>query len=105
MKNNFGGIPDERLALSAYLRMTVKTVDGLAWLLTCIVALLCVLDLALKTNLLPFAPSNGYVILLFSPLMVFLVMVNLRQLPFSRLIIFAWIRAIACILLFIVLNF
>lgn len=100
---------DERLGVGAYLSATMKTVDGMAWIMTCLASALCLIDISLGTNLIPLRdmakPSKALTLLLFSPLLIFLILVWLRQLPFGSYRTAIWIRAICCVAVFLLINF
>jgi hypothetical protein len=85
----------EKLHIKSYVSKTLFTLDGKAWILTCLGSVVCLVDLLLGTVLL----------LLFSPLLVFLILVRSRQLPFSSHSAFVWLRSILCVVVFFVVNF
>jgi len=92
---------DERLGVATYLRATMKTVDGLAWFIVSIASMICFLDVLFGANVIPLRDSadssKAVVLLLFSPLLVFLILVWLRQFPFGVNRIAMWIRAGLCV--------
>jgi hypothetical protein len=101
---------DERLPVSEYFKKTIHTVDGIAWLITCVASLICLLDILLSTNFIPLRdiPSDtegAVVLLLFSPILIFCFLVNFRQPigPDSKLNM--WFRATLCIVIFFLINF
>jgi hypothetical protein len=100
---------DEQLPISVYLRKAISSIDGIAWLIVCVASLVCLIDILLSTGLIPIRdsknPSKAIVLLLFSPLIVFLVMVRARQLPFSGNKAAIWFRAVVCIFVFLIINF
>jgi len=100
---------DEQLSVSVYLKKSCSTIDGLSWLLTCFFSAICLVDILLETNWFPLRdvqnPSKAIVLLLFSPLIVFLVLIISRQLPSSENDAGAWIRAAICIFIFLIINF
>lgn len=100
---------DERLGVGSYLKQTILTVDGLCWLAICGASILCLLDILLGFYLIPLRdiakPSKAVTQLLFSPLLVFLILVWLRQLPLSGYRAATWIRVALCIFAFLIINF
>lgn len=100
---------DERLPVTVYLRATIRTVDGIGWLLVCLVTLLCVLDIQFGTNIIPLRdankPEKAMTLLVFSPLLTFLILVWLRQFPFGKNTVMTWLRAILCFFAFLIINF
>ena len=100
---------DEHLPLHVYFKNLVRTPDGIAWIVTCIGAAVALADLLIGTNFVPLrdgaSKSKAVVLLMFSPLLVFLFLIVLRQLPFARYAIAAWIRAAICIACFLAINF
>ncbi len=102
-------IPDEHVTVSQYFRLIRYSVDGIAWLLTCFASFLGVMDLLLRINIMPLRdasdPSKAMVLLLFSPVLVLLILIVLRQLPLSKTMASSWFRAVACVFAFLVLNF
>ena len=100
---------DERLPVLTYLRRSLTSVDGVAWGALLAMSIVCGADLLFRTNLIPLRgvanPAKAAVLLAFSPLITFLVMVALRQVPFSALNVSAWIRAAALAVIFLILNF
>jgi hypothetical protein len=100
---------DERLGVAAYLKASMKTVDGLAWIVVSIASMICLLDALLGTDVIPLRDSADsskvVVLLLFSPLLVFLILVWLRQFLFSVNRIAMWTRAGLCVAAFLIINF
>ena len=100
---------DGQLSVGAYLKQSFKTIDGLAWIVVCIVCIICVLDISLGINAIPLRESSdqpkAIVLLLFSPLLVFLILLWLRLLPLGAYKISAYIRACFCLLVFFIINF
>lgn len=99
----------EKLHIKSYVSETLFTLDGKAWILTCLGSVVCLVDLLLGTNLIPIRdvekPEKAVLLLLFSPLLVFLILVRSRQLPFSSHSAFVWLRSILCVVVFFVVNF
>lgn len=100
---------DERSHVTEYLRETTKTIDGLGWLVTCLLTLLFLLDVYFGTNIIPLRdaskPEKAMTLLMFSPILIFLILVWLRQFPFGRNVIASLIRAVLCIFVFLIINF
>jgi hypothetical protein len=100
---------DERLSVGTYLRATTGTADGLAWIVVCITSVICFINVLLGLHIIPLRdvdkPSKALVLLLFSPMLVFLILVWLRQLPFNNYQLAMWIRAVLCIITFLIINF
>jgi len=100
---------DGRISVLAYTKLLIDEVDGKAWVLTIFAFLIALLDLLAETNVLPIRDREDFgkalVLLIFSPLITFLVVTMLRQLPFSSKSYAKWMRAIACIGVFLILNF
>lgn len=99
----------EQLGVRPYLIATIKTLDGKAWILCCIASVICLLDRLFEINMIPLRDSadapKAITLLLFSPLLVFLVLIWLRQLPIGFNRSFEWIRAVFCIVFFLLINF
>jgi positive regulator of sigma E activity len=70
---------------------------------------LCAADLFAGTNVIPLReagrPAKAAVLLMFTPLLAFLAMVSLRQLPFAEVRLVVWVRAALCAALFLIINF
>lgn len=100
---------DEQLEIKIYLRETLCTVDGMAWFIVSLTSIICLLDILFGTNVIPLRdsakPAKAATLLLFSPLLVFLILVRLRQLPFGAYRTAMWIRACLCIAAFLIINF
>lgn len=100
---------DERMPISAYMKHFVQELDGKAWMLVSIASLFTLLDVIAGTNLVPIREKADFgkavVLLVFTPLLSFLVTTMLRQLPFSSRTFSAWMRAIACLGTLLILNF
>jgi len=81
----------------------------MAWILVCIASALGLIDLYFGWNLLPLAYASKFdkaaIMLIFSPLLVFLALVNLRGSSSNHYSKMAWIRAIIVVTVFVVLNF
>ena len=100
---------DERLSVRDYLTQTLRTLDGVAWLLVCVGSAICLLDMFMGSNLIPLRdadrPAKAITLLLFSPLLAFLILVWSRQLPFGSYRLSMWIRAGLCLMVFLIINF
>lgn len=100
---------DEKLEFATYVMRSLKTIDGAAWVAVCIATVACLADVFFAGNWLPLRealrPNKAVTLLLFSPVLVFLTLVTLRQLPFRLSLIMAWMRAVICIFIFLLLNF
>ncbi len=100
---------DERMPVSAYIRSFVKELDGQVCVFISIASLLVLIDLLAGTQLVPIREKTDFgkslVLLGFTPLLSFLVITMLRQLPLSSGRFSAWIRAMACLGTFLILNF
>lgn len=100
---------DERLPVSVYLRKIVHTVDGLAWLAISVISVICLLDVILSLDILPtrYTQDQGkaIVLFLFSPLLIFLILVRFRQFQFSGSGFASWLRAGICVAVFFLINF
>lgn len=100
---------NERLSVGDYLMQTLRTLDGMAWLLVCVGSVVCLLDIFVGSNLIPLRdaarPAKAIILLLFSPLLVFLILVWSRQLPFGSYRVSMWIRGGLCLMAFLIINF
>lgn len=100
---------DERLPISAYIKSFIKEIDGKAWIFVSIASLIALIDISAGTKLVPIRETTDFgkslVLLAFTPLLVFLVVTMLRQLPLSSGRFSAWVRALACLGTFLILNF
>ena len=109
LHSEISSIHIERLPISIYLRKTIFMADGLAWIGICIAALICGLDIFFGTKIFPIRditdPEGTIVLLLFSPILIFIILILLRQLPFSNHRISLWMRVIFCVFSFLVINF
>ncbi|WP_197341865.1 hypothetical protein [Ralstonia solanacearum] len=99
---------DENLSVTTYLRLTARTIDGQAWLATCIASLILAIGLNFDVALAPLRDignkPKAMVLLLSSPLIIFLILVRLRQ-TFSGSRMSVFIRAGLCIIAFLAINF
>lgn len=95
--------------LSDYLKQMSKTIDGIAWYGVCLLTIVCFCDLWFGTNAIPLRESHdigkALVLLAFSPLIVFLFLLQTRLLPFASNRLASWMRAGLCLAIFLVLNF
>jgi hypothetical protein len=100
---------DERMPISAYMKAFVQEIDGKAWILVSIASLVALIDALAGTQLVPIRETADFgkavVLLVFTPLLTFLVTTMLRQLPFSSRTFSAWMRAVACLGTLLILNF
>lgn len=100
---------DENLPVGEYLRRSKSTPDGVSWIIVCVLAVFCLIDLYSGLKLVPLARSKNIGVagtaLIFSPLLTFLVMVFLRGMIFGNHPAIAWVRAFIIIAMFFVLNF
>ncbi len=100
---------DENISVTTYLKLTARTIDGQAWLATCIASLILAIGLSFDAALGPLRDlgnkPKAMILLLSSPLIIFLILVWLRQLPFSSYKISTFMRAALCIMAFLALNF
>ena len=100
---------DESLSVKDYFSATVRSLDGIAWLCTCVATIICLMDIVLGINLIPLRearmPDKAIVILAFSPIITFLFMVRQRQSSPGSLFGVEWVRAIVCVGLFLAFNF
>lgn len=100
---------DENLSVKDYLSATVRSLDGVAWLGTCVATIICLMDMVLGLNLIPLResdmPGKAIVLLLFSPVITFLFMVRQRQSSSWGLFGVEWVRAMVCVGLFLAINF
>ncbi len=100
---------DERMPVSAYIKAFINEIDGKAWVFVSIASLITLIDVLAGTKLLPIRETTDFgkalVLLAFTPLLSFLVVTMLRQLPLSSGIFSTWVRAMACLGTFLILNF
>lgn len=94
---------------TTYIHQSIKTIDGMAWLAGCAASLICLLDIFFGFNFVPLRNAvnieKSIALLLFSPLLIFLILVCLRQLPFNQSIFSSWFRAAVCLFVFVKINF
>lgn len=100
---------DEKLDVTNYVQKLARTVDGIAWLATCALSLLAAIDMSLGLGLVPLreradAPKAA-VLIVASPILTFLVLVVLRQLPLSRGQFAAAMRAAVVLAFYLLINF
>lgn len=107
--NGGGSSSDELLPVGQYIKRILFSADGFVLLLICLGSLLGLVDVALSIGLVPIRdygnPPKAMVLLAFSPLIAFLVIVCARQLPFSRSRASAGLRVFLCVFVFLILNF
>lgn len=100
---------NENLDVSTYFKRSAKTLDGATWVAIFFATVVCLADVMIGTNWLPLReilrPGKAVTLLLFTPLLVFLILIVLRQLPFRLNQVMVWIRAALCIFAFLILNF
>lgn len=81
----------------------------MVWLMLSVCALIFAIDLTVGTSVVPLRdvarPGKAVTILLFTPLLIFVAIAMLRQLPFSESRFAASMRALVCVGFFLVLNF
>ncbi|MHA6908104.1 hypothetical protein ACQUJS_06670 [Ralstonia pseudosolanacearum] len=99
----------EDMEVTEYIKATARTIDGLAWLATCIASLILATGLIFDQVLAPIRDienkPKAMILLVSSPLLVFLILVRLRQAPFAESTASPFIRAILCITAFLMINF
>jgi hypothetical protein len=102
-------IPKDKLPISIYIKQSLRMIDGITWAILCVLTALCAIDLFFQLNAIPLRevakPGKAAVLLAFTPLIVFLTMIVLRQLPFAGKTVASWFRAVACIIVFLIINF
>ena len=100
---------DEQLPVFTYIRRSLHAIDGRTWAGLCFLTFLCAIDLIFDLKLIPLRevakPGKAAVLLAFTPLLLFLILVVLRQLPFASNAIANWLRAAVCIAVFMIINF
>lgn len=100
---------DERMSISAYMKQFVRAIDGKAWLLVSAISLLTLVDVVAGTGAVPIREKSDFgkavVLLAFTPLLSFLIVTMLRQLPFSQKKYSAWMRSVVCVGTLLFLNF
>lgn len=100
---------DEDMPFLQYMRQFVTTGDGAAWVVICITTALFAIDLFAGTNAIPLRdkdnPEKAAVLLAFSPLILFLLIVRLRQIYFSMARMSIVIRVLTSIVVFLLINF
>lgn len=100
---------DEKLPLSKYLKLSLYTIDGFIFILICVMSLLCLMDLYIFGGVFPLAHSKNLgkatVLICFSPLIIFLVMIFLRVASFGSNKNMGIVRASIGIMLFLIFNF
>lgn len=100
---------DENLDVTTYFKESLRTVDGLAWLAVSIASVFCLMDIFFEINLIPLRdaakPGKAIALLVVTPLLVFLFLVRLRQLPFGSYTFSSLLRACVCIYAFLAINF
>lgn len=100
---------DEYSKVSTYFYQTASTVDGMAWLIGCAAALVSLIDIFLGFHIVPLRDventEKSIALLSFSPLLIFLFLVCLRQIPLNQYGFSAWLRAAFCLFAFVKINF
>lgn len=100
---------DERASVTDYLKASLHTIDGLTWVFVCLASALCLLDVTAGLNVIPLRETKDFgkavVLLLFTPLITFLMLVWLRQLPLGRNSVSSLIRSAMCFASFLAINF
>jgi hypothetical protein len=100
---------DEQLSVTAYLRASNRTPDGIAWLIVSCASALSLLDIWLGTDLIPLRNAQDIgkaaTLLVFSPLLVFLYLVRFRQYIFINYGFSVWFRTSLCLMVFFMINF
>ncbi|WP_157160228.1 hypothetical protein [Cupriavidus sp. BIS7] len=100
---------DENIGVKEYFVASSKTLDGLVCFVLSSLSLLMAVGLLLGYEFLPLRVANGdgkkIVLLMSSPILLFLILVRLRQLPFSDGGFSVVIRAVLCAAFFWFINF
>ena len=100
---------DERLPVKEYFRRLPGSPDGVAWLLILVAAIVGVIDAATGTGLLPLREipntAKTVTLLAFSPVLTFLLLVVMRQMPCSSSRTWVWLRTATLIVFFLLTNF
>lgn len=100
---------DENLDVTTYFKESLRTIDGLAWVAVSVASMLCLLDVYFETNLIPLRdvakPDKAIALLAVTPLLIFLFLVRLRQLPLENYTFSSLFRACVCIYAFLIINF
>lgn len=109
MKSRRSNPGDETLPISAYFRRMVTTPDGIAWIAVCVLSVAFLLDLLLNLEFIRLRdvadPGKAMFLLIVSPVLTFLILIRLRQLPFSSVWFASWVRGILCLAAFLLINF
>jgi hypothetical protein len=100
---------NKNISLMQYLIEIIRWVDGKVFLLIISFSVLMLIDVALGVGLIPIRWREDFgkavVLILFSPLLCFLIITVMRLFPFASKPYSAWFRAGACIYFFIIVNF
>ena len=99
---------DEHLHARKYLSLFVSRPDGKMWVLTSVLAMLCGLSLLVGVQFIPLRYSSNVakalVLLIFSPIILFGVLVWLRQMFSIDQDWSEWVLAAICFILFVYAN-
>lgn len=99
----------EFMELLEFAKLFIRSIDGVVLLVICFISLLLCIDVFVGESYAPLRdannPSKAIILLVFSPILSFLLMLRLRQLPFSDSFLVHSIRVVLPIALFIVINF
>jgi hypothetical protein len=97
------------MPFSAYMRAFLKEADGRMWAFVSIADFLVLIDVLTGTQFAPIREQADFgkaiVLLAFSPLLLFLTIAVLQQLPLSSRRFSSWMRALVCLGAFLILNF
>ncbi|MDM7857707.1 hypothetical protein [Thiopseudomonas acetoxidans] len=100
---------NKNISLIRYLTEIMRQVDGKVLLLIMVFSVFMLVDIVLGVGLIPMRWREDFgkalVLILFSPLLCFLIITVMRLFPFASKPCSAWFRAGACIYFFITINF
>ncbi|MDR3054816.1 MAG: hypothetical protein LBU53_05360 [Zoogloeaceae bacterium] len=98
-----------KISLCEFMNTFVRQIDGKAWIVTLFFSLVIFIDLLIGTKFIPVRKHDDFntavTLLSFSPLLIFVVLVWLRQLPFTSSRYSGWFRVIVCFWMFFGINF
>jgi len=100
---------EEEMLVSKYMKTLVRNIDGMAWILVAIASVVMLVDVFAGMKIIPIRDTEDFaktiVLIIFTPILSFLLIVVLRQLPLSSLALFEWARAVVCLGTLLILNF
>jgi len=100
---------DGRMPVSKYMKVLARDIDGMSCIFVLFASLVMLFDVLADMKIIPIRETADFgkavVLIIFTPILSFLLIVVLRQLPLSAMTLSMWMRTVLCLGTLLVLNF